>query len=149
MSLATQKRMAADILKVGLNKVWFDDEDLDEIAGAVTREDVKRLIARGSIQKRQTVGSSRSRANKLKRQKEKGRRRGHGSRKGAKYATVTSKRKWIKTIRPLRMKLKELRASGSIDRSIYRKTYMMAKGGMFRSKAYLESYLKEHKMMRE
>jgi large subunit ribosomal protein L19e len=141
--------MAADIMKVGLNKVWFDDEDLDEIAGAVTREDVKRLIARGSIQKKQTVGSSRARANKLKRQKEKGRRRGHGSRKGAKHATVTSKRKWIKTIRPIRMKLKELRAAGSIDRSIYRKTYMMAKGGMFRSKTYLESYLKEHKMMRE
>jgi large subunit ribosomal protein L19e len=141
--------MAANIMKVGLNKVWFDDEDLDEIAGAVTREDVKRLIARGSIQKKQTVGSSRARANKLKRQKEKGRRRGHGSRKGAKHATVTSKRKWIKTIRPIRMKLKELRAAGSIDRSIYRKTYMMAKGGMFRSKAYLESYLKEHKMMRE
>jgi large subunit ribosomal protein L19e len=141
--------MAANIMKVGLNKVWFDDEDLDEIAGAVTREDVKRLIARGSIQKKQTVGSSRARANKLKRQKEKGRRRGHGSRKGAKHATVTSKRKWIKTIRPIRMKLKELRAAGSIDRSIYRKTYMMAKGGMFRSKTYLESYLKEHKMMRE
>jgi large subunit ribosomal protein L19e len=139
--------MAADILKAGQNKVWFDDEDLDEIAGAVTREDVKRLIARGSIQKKQTVGSSRGRANKLKRQKDKGRRRGHGSRKGAKHATVTSKRKWIKTIRPIRSRLKELRASGSIDRSVYRKTYMRAKGGMFKSKAYLESYLKEHKMM--
>jgi hypothetical protein len=36
---------------------------------------------------------------------------------------------------------------GSINRSVYRKTYMRAKGGMFKSKGYLESYLKEHKMM--
>jgi large subunit ribosomal protein L19e len=148
MDLTMQKRMAAEILKSGYNRVWFDEDDLEEIAAAVTREDVKRLINRGSIQVRQVKGTSRTRANKIRRQKEKGRRRGHGSRKGSKNAKVTSKRKWIKTIRPIRTRLKELRNSGVIERSVYRKTYRMAKGGIFKSKAYLEGYLKEHKMLR-
>lgn len=149
MDLRMQKRMAAQILKVGIHRVWFDDDDLDEISEAVTREDIKRLIIRGSIQQKQVQGTSRVRANKIKLQKAKGRRRGHGSRKGSKHSKVSSKRMWIKTIRPIRRRLKELRDSNLIEKSVYRKTYMMAKGGTFKSKAYLESYLKEHKMMRQ
>ncbi len=148
MYLKMQRKMAAEIFKAGYHRVWFDEGDLEEIAGAVTREDIKRLINRGSIQLRQAKGISRARANKLMRQKEKGRRRGHGSRKGSQNSKVSSKRKWINTIRPIRKKLKELRSSGTIEPRVYRKTYLMAKGGMFRSRAYLESYLKEHKMMR-
>jgi large subunit ribosomal protein L19e len=140
--------MSAQILKIGYHRVWFDDDDLEEISGAVTREDIKRLINRGSIQPKQARGTSRARANRIKVQKDKGRRRGHGSRKGSKHSKVSSKRRWIKTIRPIRKRLKELRDSNSIDRSVYRKTYLRAKGGMFKSKGYLESYLKEHKMMR-
>lgn len=149
MDLRMQKRMAAQILKVGIHRVWFDDDDLDEISEAVTREDIKRLIIRGSIQQKQVQGTSRVRANKIKLQKAKGRRRGQGSRKGSKHSKVSSKRMWIKTIRPIRRRLKELRDSNLIEKSVYRKTYMMAKGGTFKSKAYLESYLKEHKMMRQ
>jgi large subunit ribosomal protein L19e len=149
MDLGMQKRMAAQVLKVGIHRVWFDENDLDEISGAVTREDIKRLIIRGSIQQKQVKGSSRVRANKIKLQKDKGRRKGHGSRKGSKHSKVTSKRIWIKTIRPIRRRLKELRDSDAIEKSVYRKTYLMAKGGTFKSKAYLESYLKEHKMMRQ
>lgn len=148
MSLKTQRRMAAEILKAGRNRVWFEEEDLDDITAAVTREDIKRLINKGSIGVNQIKGISSSRANKLRIQKAKGRRRGHGSRKGSKNAIVSSKRKWIKTIRPIRKRLKELRESKKIDSSIYRKTYLMAKGGAFKSKSYLEGYLKEHKMLR-
>ena len=148
MERRMQKRMAGEILKIGYHRVWFDDEALEEISEAVTREDIRRLINRGTIQEVPVKGVSRARANKIKTQKAKGRQRGHGSRKGAKHAKVTSKRKWIKTIRPIRKRLRELKEANTIDRSVYRKTYMRAKGGMFRSKAYLESYLKEHKLMR-
>jgi large subunit ribosomal protein L19e len=147
MDLSMQKRMASQILKAGCHRIWFDNTDLEEVQGAVTREDIKRLINRGTIQLKQVQGTSRVRANKIRAQKEKGRRRGHGSRSGSKHARIPSKRKWIKTIRPVRNRLRELRDTGSINRSVYRKTYMRAKGGMFKSKGYLESYLKEHKMM--
>ncbi|RMF91310.1 MAG: 50S ribosomal protein L19e [Methanobacteriota archaeon] len=148
MNLSTQKRMASQILGVGYNRVLFDEDELEEIAAAVTREDIKRLINKGAISARQVKGTSRGRIKRNMRQKAKGRRSGHGSRKGSKNAKVSSKKRWIKTIRPIRKRLKELREEGAVDRSVYRKTYRMAKGGIFRSKAYLESYLKEHKMMR-
>jgi len=144
-----QRRIAAQIMKVGLERVWFDEAELGEIAEAMTREDIRRLIHRGVIQKKQKKGVSRSRAKAVRAQKRKGRRRGHGSRKGRKFARLGSKRRWMSTIRPLRRTLRELRDKGMIDKAVYRKTYLRAKGGMFKSKSYLESYLKEHGMVGE
>ena len=44
MNLTTQKRLAASILKVGLNRVWIDPERLEEVSMAITRDGVKQLI---------------------------------------------------------------------------------------------------------
>ena len=41
MNLTTQKRLAASILKVGLNRVWIDPERMEEVSMAITREGVK------------------------------------------------------------------------------------------------------------
>ena len=38
MNLTTQKRLAASILKVGLNRVWIDPERMEEVSMAITRE---------------------------------------------------------------------------------------------------------------
>jgi len=139
--LRNQRRMASSILKCGENRVWMDFDRSDEIAKAVTREDIKLLIAGGAIKSRQIKGISSGR-NKLKqKQKEKGRRRGHGSRKGAKHARMPKKERWIHTIRPLRAYLRKLRDDKLIDKSIYRKYYKRAKGGEFRSKHHLKTHL--------
>ena len=42
--LSAQKRLAADELDVGQNKVWFDPERQSDLAEAITREDVRDLI---------------------------------------------------------------------------------------------------------
>ena len=47
MNLTTQKRLAADILKVGVNRVWIDPENVEEVSRAITRERVKQLIDSG------------------------------------------------------------------------------------------------------
>jgi len=110
---------------------------------------VRFLIKRGLIKKIPKRGTSRVRANYLKRQKEKGRRKGPGSRKGKKYARYPRKLRWIKTIRSIRRTLKDLRDSGKIDPSTYRRFYRLAKGGTFKSRNHLlmhmkaEGYLKE------
>ena len=145
MDLKTQHRLAADILKVGLGRVWMDSEALEEISGAVTRDDVRKLIKEGKIKAKQKRGISRYRARKLAAQRAKGRRRGHGSRKGAKYARYPKKQRWMSKIRAIRRRLKELRDSGKIDRSTYRKLYLLAKGGVFRSKGHVDFYIKEMK----
>ena len=85
----------------------------------------------------------------MKLQKAKGRRRGHGSRKGAKYARLPRKRRWIMTIRAIRAYLKELRDKGLIDRHTYRIYYRRAKGGEFKSKAHLRSHLISDGLLRE
>lgn len=145
MNLKMQRRLAAEILKVGLDRVWISPEALEEVSGAVTREDIRKLIRDGKIKAKQEKGISRYRARKLAAQRAKGRRRGHGSRKGAKYARYPKKQRWMSKIRAIRRKLRELRDSGKIDKRIYRKLYLLAKGGVFRSKAHVDYYIKEMK----
>lgn len=149
--LRNQRRTAASILKCGRSRVWMDLDRTDEIAKAVTRIDIKVLINGGAIKSRQAQGTSRGRKKFNQKQKEKGRRKGHGSRKGAKYARLPRKERWIKTIRPIRAYLRQLRDDKTIEKSVYRKYYRKAKGGEFRSKHHLRSrmvsdgFLKEDK----
>jgi len=139
--LRNQRRMASTLLKCGANRVWMDHDRIDEIAKAVTKDDVRVLIRGKAIKSKQEKGTSRGRKKFNAAQKKKGRRRGHGSRKGAKYARLPRKRRWIRTIRPIRSYLKTLRAEEKINRTIYRKYYRKAKGGEFRSKRHLETHL--------
>ncbi|MHC1566485.1 MAG: 50S ribosomal protein L19e [Candidatus Syntropharchaeia archaeon] len=140
--LSNQRRLAADILGVGIKRVWLNPELVEEIAAALTREDIRGLIESGAIKRKQKKGVSRGRARMLARKRAKGHRKGHGSRKGTKKARFPKKRAWIIKIRALRRKLRELRDSGEIDASTYRKLYNKAKGGEFRDVAHLESYIR-------
>jgi large subunit ribosomal protein L19e len=139
--LRNQRRMAASILKCGVNRVWMDQDRLDEIAKAVTKEDIRVLINGKAITVKQIKGISSGRKKLNQTQKEKGRKRGHGSRKGAKYARLPKKERWMRTIRALRKYLKTLREEKQIDRTTYRKYYRKAKGGEFRSKHHLKTHL--------
>lgn len=137
-----QKRLAARLLKCGVSRVWLDPtrvgEVEDSIDDSITRQDIRGQIRRGGIQRRQKLGVSRSRANLRRAQRKGGRRRGQGSRKGGRGARGPKKSRWIHTIRPIRERLRTLRESKAIDRSLYRRYYRMAKGGVFKSKAHLE-----------
>ena len=110
--LRNQRRMAASLLKCGKNRVWMDQDRLEEIARAVTKDDIRVLIRGKAIRAQQKTGISRGRKKINMQQKQKGRRKGHGSRKGGKYARFPRKQQWIRTIRPLRAYLKDLRANG-------------------------------------
>ena len=43
-NLSSQRRLAAQILKVGKNRVWINPELIDDVEGAITRDEIKRLI---------------------------------------------------------------------------------------------------------
>ncbi len=141
MDLRMQRRLAAQLLKCGENRVYMDPEEIEEISKAVTRRDVENLIKHGLIRARKKRGNSRGRIRKRMAQKAKGRRRGHGSRKGKATARLPRKRKWIQTIRPIRAYLRELKEKGLIDRSTYRRYYLRAKGGQFKSKAHMKLHM--------
>ncbi len=141
-NLAKQRRIAATILKVGEGRVWIDPEATDDVAEAITREDIRGLIEEGVIKKKPKRGVSRGRARIRAMKRALGRRRGYGSRKGTKNARMKRKRQWIIRIRALRRRLKELRAEGVIDKSTYRRLYTRAKGGDIRSVARLEGLIR-------
>jgi large subunit ribosomal protein L19e len=141
--------MAAAILKCGENRVWMDPDRLEEISKAVTRKDIKILIKGGVVKSKQIQGISGGRRRYIQQQKQKGRRKGHGSRKGAKYARLSRKERWIKTIRPIRAYLRQLRDDKSIDRSVYRRYYRKAKGGEFKSRHHLKTHLISDGVLKE
>lgn len=140
--LRNQKRLAADVMKIGASRVRIDPDRVDEVAGAVTRADVRKLVSGGVITSVQKTGVSRGRGRKLDQQKAKGRRTGPGSRKGAAGARNPRKAQWVHQIRALRDELRTMRESGAIDASVYRDYYVRAKGGQFRSRAHLKSHMK-------
>ncbi len=144
VDLSKQKRIAAQVLKVGVGRVWIDPdpEVTEDVTGAITRDDIRGLIEEGIIKKKQKKGVSRGRARERAMKKSLGRRKRHGSRKGAKGARRGKKRQWIIKIRALRRRLKEFRDEGHVDRTTYRKLYNKAKGGEFRSIAHLNEYIK-------
>ncbi len=143
------KRIASRLLKCGITKVWIDPERINEAKKAITREDVRKLIKQGIVKKIKEDKEKNPEAKYKAMQKKRGRRRGPGSRKGAKKAREGKKKKWMLKIRAQRKLLRTLRDKGVIDTSTYRKVYRLSKGGMFRSKKHLLTYLEENELLRE
>lgn len=148
-SLSSQRRLAAQILKVGQNRVWIDPERIYDVETAITREEIRKLIHEGAIKRLPEKGVSRARARILHKKKKRGRQRGPGSRSGSSHAKISKKEAWMKKIRALRRRLHELKASRVITRNTYRKLYKMASSGRFESIAEMERHLKTHELWRK
>ena len=148
VDLRNQKRVAAQLLKCGVHRVWIDPLRIEDVAEAVTRQDVRMLIKTRAIRAHQKRGISSGRTKYIATQKKKGKRKGHGSRKGTKYARYPKKRRWINTIRPIRKRLREYRDKGMIDIRTYRQFYRYAKGGMFKNASHLELHMKQSEVFK-
>ncbi len=148
MNLRNQRRLASEILKTGVNSVWIDPERLDDVEGAITRAEIRKLISDGAIRAVAEKGVSRYRARLLHEKKKRGLRRGVGSKTGQSTARMPSKRSWENRIRAIRAHLKQLRAHRTIRKDSYRQLYLMAKGGAFTSVAHIEQYVETHKLAR-
>ena len=141
--LKAQKRLAADVLGVGKNRVRFDPEAQGEIADAITRDDVRELVEDGVIEAETTQGNSRGRARERNEKRAYGHRSGHGSRKGPSGGRTDGSEEWQSRIRAQRRTLRELRDDDEITRSQYRELYDMASGGEFDSVRDLRRYVED------
>jgi large subunit ribosomal protein L19e len=139
--LSAQKRLAADVLDVGQNRVWFDPEAQGEIADAITREDVRDLIDQGVIRTKEKSGNSRGRAKERQEKRAYGHQKGHGSRKGSAGARQNEKDDWVSRIRAQRERLRDLRDSGELSPTEYRELYDQASGGEFDDVGDLNRYI--------
>jgi large subunit ribosomal protein L19e len=146
VKLSTQKRLAADVMKVGQTRVWMDPDFEDEISLAITRDDIRRLVDEGAIQKKPIRGVSRGRARYKLRQKRKGQRSGPGRKKGKATSKLSGKDRWMMKIRPMRKELRKLRDEGKITSRVYRELYLKAKGNAFRNTAHLRTYIAERRL---
>ncbi len=149
MNLQNQRRIASQLLKCGLNRVWIDPNRSEDVSDAITRGDIRVLIDSGAIASNQKIGVSRGRAKYEQSQRKKGRQTGHGSRRGRKGARKPQKEVWMQAIRPIRKRLKELRDSKKIDTRTYRDYYMKAKGGQFKSRPHMESHMRAEGVLKE
>jgi len=137
----SQKRIAASILKCGVNRIWFDPARISDIENAISREDLRGLAVDGAIKARQKKGVSRGRARARIAKRSYGHCKGPGKRKGAAGARNPSKTEWIQKIRAIRKVLVALRDAGTIDRHMYRIIYRKAAGGQFRSVAHMKAQM--------
>ncbi|MFP3292841.1 MAG: 50S ribosomal protein L19e [Nitrososphaeria archaeon] len=127
-NLSFQRRLAAKVLGVGKGRIRFNPERLEDLEDAITREDIRRLHRQGAIEVVKPTGTSRGRA------RARSGRRGPGSRKGTRES---GKRRWIRQVRALRRTLRELRERGEVDSKLYRRLYLLIKGGAVRSRRRL------------
>jgi|SRR3989338_8704030 len=136
--MSLQRRLASRILDCGESRVWIDPAAAVKVSQAITRSDIRGLIAAGAIKRIKEKSTKHKLHGK----------QGAGSRKGTKKARTGNKTAWLKIVRPQRALLHELRKEKKIGKE-YRKIYLMIKGNSFRSKAHLMNYLKEKKILKE
>lgn len=128
MNLLSKKRMAAQILKVGVSRVKLAPASIDKISDAITKESIRGLIDEGAIWAEPAKGVSRGRY-RIKRRKLVKRGRGAGSREGSSGARVGKKIRWVRRVRAMRRYLKMVRDRGDISGDVFDQLYIKVKGG--------------------
>lgn len=149
MNLKNRKETVSRMLGVGKDRIVFNTDHLDDIKEAITKYDLRGLIAQGKITILPKHGVSKGRFRKHLQQKRKGRRSGKGARKGSAGARMTRKEGWMNKIRSQRTILKQLKEQGQLDAKDFREAYRLAKGGAYRSKRHLRTSLEETNVLKK
>ena len=141
--------MAAEVLKVGLNRIWIDPGKTEDVESAITREEIRKFIREKTIKKLPEKGISRARARIRHEKKKAGRRRGLGGHAGPQSSRTPRKETWMNKIRAQRNELFKLRSKHAVTPEDYRSLYRMAKSGSFISVADMKRYMDAHNLRRK
>jgi large subunit ribosomal protein L19e len=144
VNLKTKKRLVSRVVGVGLARIKFDSESGDDIADAITRDNIRGLISSGAITIKPAKGTSRGRSKFKKAQK---RKRGTktGTKKGRNGARVGKKRVYVAKVRSLRHRLKVAKDRKEITNPQFWDLYRKIGGNTVRNIAHLRSLIEEVK----
>jgi len=142
VNLSAKKRLVSRMTGVGMKRIKFDVDHLDDIADAITRQQIRSLITANTIRIEQIVGTSRGRAQEKKIQKSK---RGatQGSKKGRKGARVGKKEVYVTKVRSLRRRLKIAKERKEITNKNFWEIYKKINGNTVRNIAHLRTLIEE------
>ncbi len=142
VNLRAKKRLVSRIVGVGIHRVKFDNDHLDDITDAITRVNIRSLLTANTIKIKRIVGTSHGRATLKKIQR---RKRGtkQGSKKGRKGARVGKKRVHITKVRALRHRLKVSKDRKEITNKEFWELYKKVGGNTIRNVAHLRSLIDE------
>jgi len=148
VNLKAKKRLAARVTGVGIHRIRFDTDHLDDIADAITRENIRSLITANTIRIKSFTGTSRGRARTKKAQRSK---RGttQGSKRGRKGARVGKKRVYVAKVRSLRRLLKIAKDRKDLTNPEFWVLYKKVGGNTVRNKAHLRTLMEEIKTDRK
>ena len=148
VNLKAKKRLASRVTGVGVHRIRFDNDHLDDIADAITRENIRSLITANTIQIKPFTGTSRGRAQTKKEQRNK---RGtkQGSKQGRKGARVGKKEVYVSKVRSLRRLLKIAKDRKDLTNPEFWALYKKVGGNTVRNKAHLRSLMEEIKAKRK
>jgi large subunit ribosomal protein L19e len=144
VNIRKKRELAARILGVGVNRIRFEPDKLDEVGDSITRENIRTLINNGTIWTIKPKGTSRARAKaKLIIRRKHG--TGLGSKKGKKTARTGKKELYVIKVRSMRYHLKVLKDRNDVNRETYWSIYKKVNGGQVRSLAHLRDLVKQSK----
>jgi len=148
VNLKAKKRLASRVSGVGIHRIKFDSDHLDDIADAITRENIRSLFTANTIKIKSFTGTSRGRAQKKKTQKNK---RGttQGSKHGRKGARVGKKEVYVAKVRSLRRLLKIAKDRNDLTNLEFWALYKKVGGNTVRNKAHLRALMEEIKADRK
>ncbi len=147
VNLKAKKRLVSRVTGVGVHRIKFDADHLDDVADAITRANIRSLITANTIRINPFTGTSRGRAQAKKEQRNK---RGtkQGSKQGRKGARVGKKEAYVAKVRSLRRLLKIAKDRKDLTNPEFWTLYKKVGGNTVRNKAHLRTLMDEIKAKR-
>ena len=130
MKLERKKELAARALNISKKRIVFNNERLSEIKEAITKQDIKDLLASGAIFIKEISG-------RRKVEKRRNRRRGGSIKK----KVVNKKREYMTLTRKLRSHLASLKSQEKISREDFTKLRKEIRAKQFRSLSHMKERL--------
>jgi len=147
-NLKSKKRLAARVIGVGVHRIRLSEDHLEDVANAITRNEIRSLVTANTITVKPFTGTSRGRAQKKRQQRNK---RGttQGSKRGRKGARVGKKEVYVAKVRALRRLLKIAKIREEITNPEFWILYKKIGGNTVRNKAHLRTLMIEIRERRE